>query len=310
MSRTQLGTVLIGGGTGFIGTALANSLKRHGYEVVVVSRKPGLYTLSWSDLNKNGLPESTTAVISLAGQNVLDPLRRWTEGFKQNVWASRVNTTRYLAEAIERAKVKPKVFVSASGVGYYPTGQEEVFMEDSPGGDFDFLARLCTDWEAAATLPDNTDVRTVKIRTGVVLGRPGGMIQQLFFPFFMGVGGPVGSGNQPMPWIHLHDIVGLFTHAIEQENVTGIVNGVAPQIITNGEFAKAFGQALWRPSFVPLPTFAVNLMFGEERAKIMTEGQKVWPQKALDTGYTYKYPDITSAAKEFSKLIYADDAMY
>lgn len=310
MSSAKLGTVLIGGGTGFIGAALTNSLRHRGYEVVVVSRKPGLYRLSWSDLNKNGLPKSTVAVVSLAGQNVLDPLRRWTEGFKQNVWASRVNTTRYLAEAIEGSEVKPKVFVSTSGVGYYPPGREEVFKEESPGGDFDFLSRLCTDWEAAATLPDSTGVRTVRIRTGVVLGRQGGMIQQLIFPFFMGVGGPVGSGNQYMPWIHIHDIVGLFIHAIEQENVTGTVNGVAPQIITNKEFAKAFGQALWRPSFMPLPTFAVNLMFGEERAKIMTEGQKVWPQKALDTGYTFQYPDITSAAKEFSKIIYADDTIY
>lgn len=143
-----------------------------------------------------------------------------------------------------------------------------------------------------------------------MLGRPGGMIQQLIVPFYMGVGGPVGNGNQPMPWIHLHDIVRLFIYAIEQENVTGVVNGVAPQIITNRDFAKAFGQALWRPSFIPLPTLAVNLMFGQERAKIMTEGQKVWPQKALDAGFTFSYPDITSAAKEFSRLIYADDAGY
>lgn len=310
MSHGHLGTVLIGGGTGFIGTALTNSLRRRGYDVVLVSRKPGLYRLSWSDLNKNGLPESTVAVVSLAGQNVLDPLRRWTEGFKQNVWASRVNTTRYLAAAIESAKVKPKVFVSASGVGYYPPGKEEVFKEDGPGGDFDFLSQLCTEWEGAATLPDDIDVRTVKIRTGVVLGRPGGMIQQLIVPFYMGFGGPVGNGNQPMPWIHLHDIVRLFIYAIEQENVTGVVNGVAPQIITNRDFAKAFGQALWRPSFIPLPTLAVNLMFGQERAKIMTEGQKVWPQKALDAGFSFSYPDITSAAKEFSRLIYADDAGY
>lgn len=136
------------------------------------------------------------------------------------------------------------------------------------------------------------------------------MIQQLMVPFYLGVGGPVGSGNQPMPWIHLHDIVGLFIHAIENENVKGAMNGVAPQIITNKEFAKAFGQALWRPSFIPLPIFAVNMLFGEERAKIMTEGQKVWPKKALDTGYTFKYPEITSAAKEFAKLIYADDTLY
>ncbi|XP_042219737.1 epimerase family protein SDR39U1-like isoform X2 [Homarus americanus] len=296
-----------GGGTGFIGTALCNSLRHRGYDVLAVSRKPGPYRITWSDFSNKGLPDSTTAVVSLAGQNVLDPVRRWTEGFKQNVWASRVNTTKYLAEAIQHSSTKPKVFVSASGVGYYPPSQDEVFTEDGPGGDFDFLSRLCSDWESAADLPSDLGVRTVKIRTGVVLGRQGGMVQQLILPFYMGFGGPVGSGNQSMPWIHIQDIVGLFIHAIEKENVIGIVNGVAPQIITNREFATAFGKALRRPSFVPLPTFAVNLLFNEERGKIMTEGQKVTPKKALETGYSFKYPNITSAAKEFSKLIYADE---
>ena len=143
--------------------------------------------------------------------------------------------------------------------------------------------------------------------SGVVLGRQGGMVQQLFLPFFLGVGGPVGSGNQPMPWIHIKDIVGLYIHAIESEDVSGVMNGVAPQVITNKDFASSFGKALWRPSLIPLPTFAVNLLFSEERGKIMTEGQKVVPKKALDTGYMFQYPDITSAAKEFSKLIYGDE---
>ncbi|XP_071525217.1 epimerase family protein SDR39U1-like isoform X1 [Panulirus ornatus] len=304
---SHLGTVVIGGGTGFIGTALSNSLKQRGYEVLVVSRKPGPYRTSWNDLHKEGLPNTTTAVVNLAGQNVLDPLRRWTEGFKQNVWASRVNTTKYLAQAIKESSVKPKVFVSASGVGYYPPKQGEVYAEDGPGGDFDFLSRLCSDWENAVNLPPSLNVRTVKIRTGVVLGRQGGMIQQLIVPFYMGFGGPVGSGEQPMPWIHIHDIVGLFIHAIENESVSGVVNGVAPQIITNKEFARAFGEALWRPSFIPLPTFFVNALFSEERAKIMTEGQKVIPKKALETGYIFRYPDIKSASYEFAKLIYADE---
>ncbi|XP_027222558.1 epimerase family protein SDR39U1 [Penaeus vannamei] len=302
----QLGTVVIGGGSGFIGTALANSLKRKGYDVRIISRKPGPWRTTWSDLNKVGLPENTTAVVSLAGQNILDPLRRWTEGFKQNVWASRVNTTRYLAQAIMEAEEKPKVFVSSSGVSYYAPSQDVVYTEESPGGDYDFLSRLCVDWEAAADLPPEANVRTAKIRTGVVLGRQGGMIQQLILPFFLGLGGPISDGLQPMPWIHIDDIVGLYIHAIESENVEGPVNGVAPQIINNKEFAQAFGKALWRPAIIPLPKIAVNLMFSEDRAKIMTDGQKVAPKKALDTGYVFKYPDIASAAKEFSKLIYAD----
>ena len=130
------------------------------------------------------------------------------------------------------------------------------------------------------------------------------MVQQLFLPFYLGFGGPVGGGDQPMPWIHVHDIAGLFHHALQCDQVTGVMNGVAPQIVTNSDFAKAFGSALWRPAIVPLPTFALNLLFSEERAKIMTDGQKVVPKKALDTGYSFKYPDIASACSEFSKLFY------
>ena len=135
----------------------------------------------------------------------------------------------------------------------------------------------------------------------------GGMIKQLSLPFFFGLGGPVGSGKQAMAWIHIDDIVGLFIHAIENKNIIGPMNGVAPQIITNKEFAKAYGSALWRPAVIPLPTFLVNFIFSEERAKIMTEGQKVIPKKALNTGYNYIYPDINSAAINFSKLIVDPD---
>lgn len=139
--------------------------------------------------------------------------------------------------------------------------------------------------------------------TGVVLGRSGGMVQQLFLPFFLGLGGPVGSGTQPMPWIHLSDIVGLFEHAMTNEAVSGPMNGVAPQIVSNAQFAKAFASALWRPAIFPLPAPLLNLLFSEERAKIMTSGQKVLPQKALKTGYQFKYPDIESACKEFAHLL-------
>ncbi|CAL4132241.1 unnamed protein product [Meganyctiphanes norvegica] len=304
---SQLGTVVIGGGTGFLGTALSKHLKRRGYEVLIISRKPGPNRMTWSEMLKNGFPENTTAVVNVAGQNILDPTRRWTEGFKQNVWASRVNTTRYMAQVIQEKDVKPSCFVVSSGVGFYPPSNTVEYSEDGPGGDFDFLSRLCKDWEEAAQLPEDLNVRTVQMRTGVVLGREGGMIQQLIVPFFLGLGGPVGSGTQPMPWIHIRDIVGLYTHAIQNASVTGALNGVAPQLITNKEFAQAFGGALWRPSFIPLPSFVVNGMFGSDRAKVMTEGQKVVPTKALETGYEFKYPDIALAAAEFSKIIYTDE---
>lgn len=263
--------------------------------------------MTWSEMLKNGFPENTTAVVNVAGQNILDPTRRWTEGFKQNVWASRVNTTKYMAQVIQESDIKPSCFVVSSGVGFYPPSNTEEYSEDGPGGDFDFLSRLCKDWEEAAQLPDELNVRTVQLRTGVVLGREGGMIQQLIVPFFLGLGGPVGSGSQPMPWIHIRDIVGLYMHAIENGSVSGAMNGVAPDLITNKQFAQAFGGALWRPSFIPLPSFVVNGLFGSDRAKVMTEGQKVLPTKALETGYEFKYPDIKLAAGEFSKIIYADE---
>ncbi|XP_018020702.1 epimerase family protein SDR39U1 [Hyalella azteca] len=164
---SQLGKIVVGGGSGFIGSAITSKLQKKGYDVVVVSRKPGAWRITWEELCTSGLPSTCVAVVNVAGQNVLDPMRRWTPGFKQNVWASRVETTRYLAEAIRKTAVKPKVFVSMSGVGYYPPGTGAEFDEASAGGDFDFLSRLCADWEAAARLPDVPDVRTVSVRTAI-----------------------------------------------------------------------------------------------------------------------------------------------
>ena len=144
---------------------------------------------------------------------------------------------------------------------------------------------------------------------GVVLGRRGGMIEQLYWPFFFGLGGPVASGQQYLPWIHLHDIVRLFLFAIENKPVEGVLNGVAPNIITSSQFAKAFGRSLWRPAFLPLPEFAANILLGNERAKMLTCGQKVIPKRTLELGFSYNYPTISEACKEFSPLVYIDDML-
>lgn len=256
-----------------------------------------------TELAESGLPANTVAVVSLAGQNVLNPTRRWTPGFKQNVWASRVNTTQSLVQAIIRAPVKPKVFISISGVGIYQPSQTAEYSEDSQGESFDFLSRLCHEWENAAKLPANLGVRQVTVRAGVILGRNGGMIKQLFLPFYLGLGGPVGTGDQYMPWIHIHDMANLLLFAIENGNVQGVLNGVAPQIVTNIQFAKAFGRALWRPALISIPEFVLNVAFSEERAKIMTEGQKVIPKRTLAYGFQYKYPDIDMACRQVAKLI-------
>ncbi|CAK9827857.1 Epimerase family protein SDR39U1 [Anthophora retusa] len=253
--------VVIGGGTGFIGTQIINSLSRKGASYTCISRMPGPNRMSWHDLECYGLPENTTAVINVAGQNILDPTQRWSEGFKQNVINSRVKTTKSLANAILNSKAE--VFVAISGVSYYKPNDTE-YTEESQCTKYDFLSELCHEWEGAAQLPKDSNIRQVTIRSGVVLGKNG-------------------------------DLVNLFLFSIENKNAQGILNGVAPQIVTNKEFTKAFASAMKRPAFIPVPRVFLNILFNEERAKIMLEGQKVIPKRVKELGFQYQYPDINSA---------------
>ncbi|XP_044270343.1 epimerase family protein SDR39U1 [Tribolium madens] len=292
-----LGTALVGGGTGFIGSHLCKTLKSQGYGVTVISRMPGPQRMTWNDLNRVGLPEGTTAVINLAGQNVLDMKQRWNAGFKQNVFNSRINTTLSLAKAISNAQNKPSVFVTISGVGIYKPDKVREYDETSVEPEFDFFSRLCHEWEKAAKLPAGP-TRQVTIRSGVVLGRNGGMIKQLYLPFFCGLGGPVMPGDQYLPWIHIDDLTGLILFALKNGKVDGTLNGVAPQNITNKEFSDAFAKAMRRPAFFPVPKFVLNVLLNEERANMLTEGQKVLPKRTMALGFQYKYPDIASACQQ------------
>ncbi|KAM7349261.1 epimerase family protein SDR39U1 isoform 2-T2 [Cochliomyia hominivorax] len=232
---------LIGGGSGFIGTRLVKHLTGQGYEVTVVSRMPGEKRITWHQLEKDGLPNGVTTVVNLAGQNVLDPSRRWTAGFKQNVWNSRINSSATLVKAIEKSP-NVQAFVNISGVSLYRPNENKVYTEDDKAEEFDFMSKLCIEWEKAATLPDSlaTKTRGVKLRTGVVVGREGGMIQNIWMPFFLGVGGPMGSGKQILPWIHLEDLCRLIQHCLESDKCNGPLNAVAPDIVTNGQFSKFF----------------------------------------------------------------------
>ncbi|XP_039308382.1 epimerase family protein SDR39U1 isoform X2 [Solenopsis invicta] len=246
-------------------------------------------------MERYGLPDNTSAVINVAGQNVLDPKQRWSPGFKQNIRNSRVKTTKALADCIQNTKAT--VFATISGVAYYePNGT--VYTEESKCEPYDFLSRLSHDWEEAARLPKESNIRQVTIRSGVVLGRNGGMIKQIYLPFFLGLGGPIGSGNQYMPWIHITDLVCMFIFALKNNNVHGILNGVAPQLITNKEFTKVFAAAIKRPAVIPLPSFFLEILFNKERAKIMLEGQKVIPKRVTELGFQYQYPDIEKACKQ------------
>lgn len=297
--------VVIGGGTGFVGSSLVNAFKSMGAKVWVVSRMPGPINKSWDEISTKGLPESTQVVINVAGQNVLDPFRGWSEGFKQNVIASRIGTTRVLAEAIAKNPKDVKCFITISGVGFYPPSETAEYTEywdgksqESPDPNTVFFSKLCQDWESASNLPEKlNNIRRVIIRSGVVIGPSGGIIKQVYLPFFFGLGGPIATGSQYFPWISLQDMTRLFVFAAQTDSVTGILNGVSPHIITSKQFANALGKVMWRPSLIPLPEFVVNLAFDKERAIMMTRGQKVIPKRTLELGFEYQLPDIRDACR-------------
>lgn len=308
------GKVIVGGGSGFVGKEVCSLLRRKGYDVIIVSRnKFDSRVVTWDDIKLQGLPEKTLAVVNLAGQNMLDPLKRWNNSFKELVRESRIQTAKSLKNAIvNRHKAGldvPDVFVQITGVGLYPPGNNDIKydeyskIEGDAGG---YMSRLVKDWEDAATLPQNIPTRNVFLRSGVVLGRNGGMIQQIFLPFYFGGGGRMGSGMQNMPWIHVKDVSGMILHAIENKNVNGPLNASAPQIINNQSFVDAFASALHRPSFLPLPDFVWNMVFGEERAAIITKGVTVLPKRTEESGYKFRYPDIKTACDEFSVFFYQD----
>uniref|UniRef100_A0AC11CWY1 Short chain dehydrogenase/reductase family 39U member 1 n=1 Tax=Ovis aries TaxID=9940 RepID=A0AC11CWY1_SHEEP len=223
---------------------------------------------------------------------------RWNAAFQKEVLSSRLETTQTLARAIAKAPQPPQAWALVTGVAYYQPSLTAEYDEDSPGGDFDFFSNLVTKWEAAARLPGDS-TRQVVVRSGVVLGRGGGAIGHMLLPFRLGLGGPIGSGHQFFPWIHIRDLAGILAHALETSHVQGILNGVAPaSSTTNAEFARALGTALGRPAFIPLPTAVVQAVFGQERAVMLLEGQKVVPRRTLAAGYQYSFPELGAALKE------------
>jgi uncharacterized protein (TIGR01777 family) len=301
---TQSQVILIGGGTGFVGRHLVNLLRKNGAKVRILTRRPGSSSdqLSWDAIKSKGLPNDTTAVVNLAGRNILEP-GLWTENYKKEVYSSRIETNKLLADAINAANNKPRSFVTVSGVGYYPPHKELEYDEDwqadhSKHDKFDgnFLMKLAHDWEEASKLDETTSAKTrrVVIRSGVVIGPDGGIVQNMMLPFKLGLGGPIGDGQQWLPWIHVDDLANMFKFSILNDHVEGIVNGVAPEQVRNKQFADLFAKSLSRPSFLPLPGFAVSMMFGSERSSILLEGQRVKSKAGL-LGFRYQYPTLESA---------------
>ncbi|XP_061775548.1 epimerase family protein SDR39U1 [Nerophis ophidion] len=296
--------VVIGGGTGFVGRELIRLLRDKGHEVTVISRQPGPGKITWSELQSGGLPPCEGAV-NLAGENLMNPLRWWNESYKKDLFSSRIDTTKALAQAIAASPSPPQSWVLVSGVACYQPSLTAEYTEDSDWTPFDLLSKLVQEWEASALLPKSVTESTkqVVIRPGAVLGRDGGAMKQMLLPFWLGLGGTLGSGQQPFPWIHVSDLAGLIAHALEPPigaplSLPQVFNGVAPTLNTNYEFTKELGRVMRRPTIFPVPGFVMNALMGSERAVVLTQGQKVLPKRTLEAGFQYKYPDLSSALKE------------
>jgi uncharacterized protein (TIGR01777 family) len=240
-----------------------------------------------------GALEGIDTVFHLAGESVAEG--RWTTAQKQRIRDSRVIGTRHLVQGLRLAQ-RPLVFVSASAVGYYGNRGNDELTESAPQG-HDFLADVCAAWEEEATVARGFGARVVTARTGIVLGAGGGALAKMLLPFKLGAGGPLGNGKQWMPWIHVTDLARLYHHAAVTSAIDGPMNAVAPNPVTNADFTRALARQLHRPAFLPAPYFGLRLAFGEF-AKVLFDSQRVIPRVALDSGFTFQYPEIATALRE------------
>jgi uncharacterized protein (TIGR01777 family) len=295
--------IVIAGGSGFLGQALAKALAQDGHEVVILTRQPralsrdGARAVAWTPDGSVGpwasIISGAAALINLAGESIA--ARRWTAPQKQRIRDSRLLATRSLAGAIEQAPTPPAVFISGSATGYYGPLDDRIVTEDHPPGT-DFLARVAVDWERAA-MGAQARTRVVCVRTGLVLARDGGALPKMLPPFRLGAGGPVGSGRQYWPWIHQQDWIDLVRFAIRHAAVTGPLNATAPAPVTNAEFARALGGALRRPAWLPAPAFALKWLLGEMADALLLSGQRAVPAKAERLGFAFAFKQLDDALR-------------
>jgi uncharacterized protein (TIGR01777 family) len=297
--------VLITGASGLIGTALQKSFAEKGYMMLLAGRgEPKTANEIQWDVEKgfaeNDLEriEGLDAVIHLAGENI--SALRWTEEKKKAIRDSRVYGTHTIVETISTLKEKPKVFISASAIGFYGDRADEQLTETSRPGDT-FLASVCKEWETESRRAEDSGVRTVLLRNGIVLSKDGGALATMLTPFKFGVGGVVGRGQQWMSWVSLDDVVRIVNYAFENEHLRGAVNVVSPHPVTNEEFTKTLGEVLYRPTILPLPEFAVNLVFGEMGDALLIDSTRTIPKRLEEAGFEFRFPNLKSALENAVK---------
>ncbi len=296
--------VAIAGGTGFVGSRLVERLLAEGHQVLnltrnpaSVKRAPNVEVVAYNPKESGAWQQSISgcdAVVNLAGEPIAE--KRWTPEHKKEIINSRKIGTQKIVEAISKANPKPSVLVSASAIGYYGTSETTTFEESSPSGN-DFLAQVCQEWEAEAQKVKDTGTRLVIVRIGIVLAM-GGAIGKMIPPFKMFAGGPIGTGKQWFSWIHRDDLVNLILFALKQKEVEGVLNATAPNPVRMNEVSETLGEVLNRPSWLPVPAFALEVLLGDG-AQVVLEGQQVLPKRTITQGFDYQYPTLKQALEEF-----------
>lgn len=302
--------IIITGGTGLIGSALAEELDKYGHEVIALSRNPqkpnmlpkSVQVEKWDGRTSQGwghLVEDAEAIVNLAGENIsgegMFP-SRWTEERKRRILQSRVDSGRAVVEAVQAANKKPATLIQASAIGYYPAHENKRYTEDDlPGSDFQ--AEVLKQYEASTQAVEALGVRRVIIRSGVVLSNNGGAFIPQVLPFKMLVGGPLGNGKQGYSWIHIDDEVAAIRFLIENKEASGPFNVTSPNPVSNGEFGKVIGKVMKRPSFIPVPAFALKLVFGEV-SNILLDGRFVLPKRLQELGFIFRFPNAESAVAD------------
>jgi len=293
--------IIVAGGAGFLGRPLVAALTRQGHDPVVLTRRSDDLPKGYVHWNPDGstgdwasVLDGSDAVVNLAGASIAG--RRWTPRRKRDLLQSRVLATRSLVEAMRHTASRPRIFVSASGVGYYgPRGGEEI-GEDEPAST-DFLGQLATQWEAEARAATELGVRLAILRNGLVLAADGGILKRMAMPFRLGLGGPIGAGTQYMPWIHRRDWIDLVRWMLITDAAHGAFNATSPQPVTNEEFSRALARAVRRPCLFRVPGRVMRVVFGELGESLLT-GQRAVPRKALAMGFHFRWPQLDAALRE------------
>lgn len=293
--------IFITGGTGFIGWYLSKVLMEKGHSLTIVTRTPEKFRIyesekrtftPWQSDFSNFISDAD-AIINLAGENLF--AQRWTQEFKKKIRSSRINVTTALLEGINKAENKPKTLISASAVGYYGDQGEEFITEQSAPGR-GFLAGICKEWEEEALKARDFSVRVVIPRIGIPLAKDGGALERMLTPFKYMIGGPVGSGNQYFPWVHIMDLCESFVFALENETFEGPYNATSPNPVTMQTFSRILGKVLNRPSWIPVPEFALRVTVGEAVESIISS-LRVIPEKLLNSGFSFIYRDLDEALR-------------